>query len=163
MQKKSEHFINQGYDKELVLFLESCGVKKYMLWFLVNFKKHNFMFHKDKIIVDVTLSRNNDSFSFNREIISLINDYILTIASDITHEDILTIYREAFEVKKLNEKLKKNILHKFEDGYYVVNLPIESLNQEGTMMNNCIKYNNNYVNGIKRKEFAILALKKTKP
>lgn len=143
--KKIEFLVKQGYDRNVIDILIDCGVEKNLLWFLTINKK-GFM-------------KNLDSSEIN-----IVNKYLEDCSDAIKYlasfKDRTKIYteavRQAYIYKNDSERKEKNIIYRFENGYYVSILNEQDLQLEGKIMSNCV---GGYYHTVKDRELGILALK----
>lgn len=140
MNRKSSHFIKQGYPEKLVNLLESCGVRKHMLWFLQQITKGNY-------VVSSKESQN---------VIVEVNQHLEQLKTSNPFIGIHEAYQAIKKQKEKKDKTIKNTLYKFKDGFSVVKLEHNDLEDDGLAMANCV---GSYVNQVRKNHFAILALK----
>jgi len=142
---KMEFLVKQGYSQDVINFFINCGAEKHLLWFLT--------LHKKKHIQNL-----------NAEEIKVVNKYLEeckeALKSLSSINDKSKIYTEAlkraYEYKKDLERKEKNIIHRFENGYYISILNEQDLYLEGRVMSNCV---GGYHDSVKNKEVGLLALK----
>jgi len=143
--KKIEFLVKQGYDRNIIDVFIDCGVERHLLWFL-SINKKGFMKKIDS------------------EEIRVVNKYFEDCGDAIKHlasiKDKTQIYveavKQAFDYKKDLERKERNVIYRFENGYYISILNEQDLQLEGKMMSNCV---GGYYHTVREKEVGILALK----
>ena len=138
MTNKEKYLRDRGYSLDLINFVKECGAQKHMVWLVEKLAKIDFKRGtKEKEAITV-LSNHLEKLNANK------------------YKSFEEALRTAIIERKKEKMLKENILHKFNNGYYIVNVPADCLMAEAKDMSNCI---NDYKEQIKARTCAILALK----
>ena len=145
MSKKKEFFIKQGYSEEMINYLEGLGVKTHMIFFLVNLKR----------LESAKRDVYNEAY---KKLIVLVNDFFKKEGKNkFKNFEDAAIF--AVRDKEIENRIKKNTIHKFSDGHYIVKLTHLDLEREANKMSNCVA---NYYDKVKENRSSILALKNKK-
>ena len=143
--KKIDFLVKQGYDRNVIDILIECGVERHLLWFLTINKK-GFMKNLDSLEINIVNKYLEDC-----------NDAVKYLAST---KDKTQIYKEAvrqaYNFKNDSERKERNIIYRFENGYYISLLNEQDLQLEGKIMSNCV---GGYYSTVENKDVGILALK----
>lgn len=134
--------------KEIVELVEECtDDPEYLEWLSVKINKENLIdkYDREKL----------------KNIINTIIDYCNKsyVTSSFRNKTIYEMFIYAKEQENLLKNKELRVLHKFDDGHYIINLMSEELIEEGEYMSNCV---GDYRNKVKSKRLAILALKNKK-
>lgn len=141
LQKKIDFLLSQGYSKEIIALVKKAGVKKHMSWFCQQIKKN-------EIVINEEL--------YNE--IKIANNYLEKLNKNPFYDlkECIVVAKNYYDNY---ESSKERILHKFNDGNYIILLKEDELFLEGELMANCV---NKYYNHVKEKETALLALRDKK-
>ena len=145
MSKRKEYFIKQGYSVELIEYLGALGVETHMLWFLTNLTR--------------IIQANKENNVFVDEFKNLmVNEYLeLSTKNKFkSFEDAVTFI---LSEKEKEERIKRNTIHTFSDGLFIVKLTAHDLGAEANMMSNCL---GTFTKRVQNNDCAILALKNKK-
>ncbi len=135
-EKKIQFLEKQGFKRSVIENFMNYKIDKYILWFLSMNKKGLVISEQEAILLNNYFEKSSDPKATKREFLETLS--------------------KAKEFDK-NEKRKiKNIIHKFDNGYYVSVLNASDLYEEGTVMSNCV---GGYEQSVYSGEVGIIALK----
>ena len=147
LSKKEQFLINSGRSIETLNFCKKFNInQKDIVWFVNRIEKE----FEEKPL---------DSKYFEDNIKNVVRYFEL---SSHTHKinskkrSLKNVMEDANQNLENESNVNSRILHKFKDGYFIINLTYKELAFEGIKMNNCLA---DYRKDIEHKETCILALK----
>ena len=150
--KKEKFLIKSGRSIETINFCNKINVNQKDIVWLVN--------RIEKEYNKISLSSDNRSTAIFKKNIEKVVRYL--DLSSVGHKNFIKKRGLKNAIKEANKNLEdqssvqSRILHKFKDGYFIINLTHKELGIESIKMNNCLA---EYRNAVESKSVCILALK----
>ena len=147
LSKKEQFLINSGRSIETLMFCKKFNInQKDIVWFVNRIEKE----FDEKLF---------NSKNFENNIKNVVRYFELNSHAhkiNTKKRSLKNVMKDASQNLENESSINSRILHKFNDGCFMINLTHKELGFEGIKMNNCLS---DYRKAVENKEICILALK----